>query len=338
MTGLKDFSLEELKSYFKRKKIPAFCAGQIFNWVYKKRVEEFDLMTDLSGERREFLKDNFYFSGLSPVKREISADGAEKFLFKLEDSAVIETVLIPEGKRNTLCLSTQVGCKFKCKFCLSGQGGLKRSLKVSEIINQYLSVRDLISPSKITNVVFMGIGEPLDNFVNVVKAVEILMSPAGLSFRKGGITISTCGLAPEIKELAALNLGVKLSVSLHSADNTVRDKLMPVNKKYPLEELMKAVKQFTKSQKYPVTFEYTLIHNLNTSGKEALGLAKLLRTSKAKVNLIPYNGSRAEYKPRESEVDIFKNELKKRGVFFTLRKPRGRDIKAACGQLRASYQ
>jgi len=336
---LKSFSEEELKEIFKNNGFSHYNASQLFAWAYKRRVENFDLMTDLSKDAREFLKKNFIFSSLKIQKKETSKDQTEKFLFGLDDGSTIETVLIHEGIRSTLCVSSQVGCRFKCAFCMSGKEGLKRDLTVSEIINQYLYVADLIAPKKITNIVFMGVGEPLDNFENVLKAIKVLMNSSGVSFVKRRICISTCGLIPQIKKLTDLNLGIKLSISLHSADEENRSKIMPVNKKYPLRELMPALKAFSKKERYPVTFEYVLIKDLNTSKEDAIKLARLLSGMRGKLNLILYNASFLKYNPPPKEqIESFTAELKKRGVFFTLRKSKGQDIAAACGQLRASWQ
>jgi 23S rRNA (adenine2503-C2)-methyltransferase len=338
MRDIKDYSLEELKTFIVKNNFPRFYAQQIFSWLYKKRVENFDLMTDISKKGREFLKSNFYFSQLKLLKRKTSCDGTEKFLFGLEDNNCIETVVIPEKERNTLCISTQVGCKFSCKFCLSGKDGFKRNLETSEIVNQFLMVSDTISPSKITNIVFMGIGEPLDNFYATVKAIEIFTQPEGIYFGRRRICISTCGLVPQIKKLKDLNLGVKLSISLHSADDKIRNRIMPINKKYPLKDLIKVVKEVAKKERFPITFEYILIKGINIDKNSAEQLAKLLKGINCKINLIPFNEINSEFQsPTNKEINEFKNELKKRGIFFTLRKSRGKDIEAACGQLRFSF-
>ncbi|MDI6792125.1 MAG: 23S rRNA (adenine(2503)-C(2))-methyltransferase RlmN [bacterium] len=350
MEDIKNYTLDELKEFLTTKGYHQFYAKQIFSWLYKKRLEDFDEMTNISKEGRRFLKENFYFSQLKLLKREISRDGTEKFLFNLPDNSGIETVFIPEEKRRTLCLSTQVGCRFNCKFCLSGQGGFKRNLTVSEIINQYLAVADLIAPDKITNVVFMGIGEPLDNFEHTLKAIEIFMEPLGIYLGKRKICISTCGLIPQIKKLSDLKLGIKLSLSLHSPDDNIRTQIMPVNKKHPLGEVIKAIRSFS-NQKYPITFEYILIKGLNTRKEDTLELAKLLRGINYIINLIPYNapaslkpgflkepGFRELKPPLPEEVDNFKEELIKKGIFASVRKSRGEDINAACGQLRALWK
>ncbi|MFH1504932.1 MAG: 23S rRNA (adenine(2503)-C(2))-methyltransferase RlmN [Candidatus Omnitrophota bacterium] len=340
MIDLKSCGLKELEIFFEQRKYPVYTAAQIFRWVYKKRIENFDLMANVSKEAKSFLRDNFYFSKLLVIKKEISSDKTEKFLFKLKDEAAIETVFIPEEKRNTLCVSTQVGCKFQCLFCASAALGFKRNLEVSEIIDQFLYACSLVEPAKITNIVFMGIGEPLDNFDNLTTAIKILIDKQGINFSRSKICVSTCGLPSKIKKLAELNLGLKLSVSLHAGDDSTRQRIMPVNKRYPLKELIKAVREFVKlSGNKPVTFEYVLIQGLNTAKEDALKLAKLLKGINAKINLIPYNSFCPEFQaPLSCEVDNFRSELKKRGIFSIIRKPRGQDIHAACGQLRASLK
>ena len=337
MQDIKNYSLEELKNFLEKKGLPKFYATQIFSWIYKKRVENFEAMTDLSKEARRLLKGIFYFSSLKLSERLISRDGTEKFLFNLEDGNNIETVLIPEGKRNTLCLSTQIGCRFRCKLCVSGIDGLKRNLNVSEITNQYLMVGDLIGLKKITNIVFMGIGEPLDNFDNLIKSIKIMLSPLGLYFGKRRLCISTCGLIPQMRKLLKFHLGVKLSISLHTANSDKRSRIMPVNKKYPLNEVVKLVKELSKSDKFPVTFEYVMIKDFNSGQKDALELVKLIKEIRCKLNIIPYNSSKyfSWQPPSKDDINIFQNILKKYNISFTSRKSRGSDISAACGQLRA---
>jgi len=338
MEDIKNYTLEELNKFLKG--YPSFYAHQVFNWIYKKRIEDFDLMTDISKQARDFLRDNFYFPKLKLLKRLISKDRTEKFLFKLNDNSKIETVLIPEGKRNTLCISTQVGCKFRCRFCLSGLDGFKRNLSVAEIINQYLEVDDYIKPSHITNIVYMGVGEPLDNFINVIKSIKILKSPYGSYFGKKKICLSTCGIIPQIKKLLSLNLEVKLSLSLHCSDSNKRSKLMPINKKYPLKELIKVAKEFANRDRFPVTFEYILIKDFNCNREEAVHLAKLIKGINCKVNIIVYNESKyfSWQAPSICDIQVFKDTLKKNKVFFTFRKSRGDDILAGCGQLRAEFK
>ncbi|MCF7908321.1 MAG: 23S rRNA (adenine(2503)-C(2))-methyltransferase RlmN [Candidatus Omnitrophica bacterium] len=337
MKDVKNYTLKDLKELLQKQGFSNFSAQQVFDWIYRKNVESFDSMSNLSKEIRGFLKENFCFSKVKLSKQEVSVDGTKKFLFTLEDESSIETVVIPKKDRNTLCLSTQVGCKFNCSFCLSGQSGFKRNLKVSEIINQYLEAGKLIAPESITNIVFMGIGEPLDNFVNLIKSIQVLTETKGINFSKRRISISTCGLIPEIEKLIDLKLGVKLSISLHSVDSKKRTKLMPINRRYPLEELIKAARSFSRKEKHLITFEYALLRGYNTSKQDAQALARILRGMRYKVNLISLNCLDAGYKsPDQAELDSFRKELKRAGVFFTLRESRGSDINAACGQLRAS--
>jgi 23S rRNA (adenine2503-C2)-methyltransferase len=336
---INNYTSEELRGYFIRLKLPKFCATQVFEWVYKKKVQSFNAMTNLSKPTRQILEKYFYFSNLVLLKEEISRDTTKKFLWGLKDNFKIESVLIPKDKRLTLCVSTQVGCKFACKFCLSGQAGFKRNLSAAEIVGQYLEITHKPPAQEITNIVFMGIGEPLDNFDNTVKAIKIFREPQGLFFAKRRICLSTCGLAPQIKELAKLKLGIKLSVSLHSANDTVRSRLMPINKKYPLADLVKAVEEFTKDEKYPVTFEYALISGINAGKKDAVELIHLVQGINCKINLIPYNLSGLEFKaPSLSEINAFTQILKEKHIPFTLRQARGEDINAACGQLRAIWR
>ncbi|MCF7916254.1 MAG: 23S rRNA (adenine(2503)-C(2))-methyltransferase RlmN [Candidatus Omnitrophica bacterium] len=326
-------TLVELKEELVRNGFKPYSAKQIFNWIYKRRVKDFSAMTTIAKNQREELENIFYFPELPILKKEESKDGTKKFLFQLTDQETIESVLIPKKERNTLCLSTQVGCKFNCKFCASNIGGFVRNLEVSEIINQYL---ELSKRCNITNIVFMGIGEPLDNLKNVYKAIKILTEPLGINFTKKRITVSTCGLPNKIKELADLNLGIKLSLSLHAADDGKRTKIMPINKKYPLDQLVEALGYYQKKQKYPVTFEYIMINNFNLEESDVKKLAKLVNKIGAKLNLIPYNPTGTDLKSADLvERENFKQKLKEKNIIFTTRKSRGEDINAACGQLRS---
>jgi 23S rRNA (adenine2503-C2)-methyltransferase len=336
--NLTDYTLADLTEYFTAVNLPRFSAGQVFDWVYKKRVEEFNKMTNISKQTKEVLQENFSLTHLKLLKREKSSDATEKFLWQLSDGSKIESVLIPEKERLTLCLSTQVGCKFKCSFCLSGLKGFKRNLGAHEIIGQYLEVY-AITKHRVTNIVFMGIGEPLDNFENTVKAICIFREEKGLGLAKRRICISTCGLVPEINKLAQLKLGIKLSISLHSANNLIRTQLMPINKRYPLAELIASARAFSAAEKYPVTFEYVLISGINSDTQSALALVRLLRGINAKINLMVYNCSTLAFRPPSAkEVESFVAVLKKDKAFFTLRRARGQDINAACGQLRAIWE
>ncbi|MCF7873205.1 MAG: 23S rRNA (adenine(2503)-C(2))-methyltransferase RlmN, partial [Candidatus Omnitrophica bacterium] len=256
MECIYNFSLKELQEKLTLKGFSRYSAKQIFAWIYKEKTQNFSLMTNIAKGKRQELAKMFSFFNFKILKKEKSKDGTQKYLFQLADQETIEAVLIPEKQRKTLCLSTQVGCSFNCKFCASKIGGLIRNLSPAEIANQYLQ---LSRENKITNIVFMGIGEPLDNFKNVVKAIKILTEPAGINFTNKRISISTCGLSDKIKELAELGLGIKLSISLHATLDKKRNELMPINKKYPLADLIKSIKYYNQRQKHPVTFEYILL-------------------------------------------------------------------------------
>ncbi len=339
MNDIKQYSLDELKSAFKDMRLPSFAAGQVFDWIYKKRIEDFDKMSNLSKATRQTLNESFFSAYPKIAERIKSSDNTEKFLFELDDGALIETVLIPEKTRTTLCISTQVGCRFNCKFCMSAKGGFKRNLTASEIINQYLVILDLISPKRITNIVFMGIGEPLDNYDNLTKAIDILQEPIGIALSKRRLCVSTCGIIPNMERLVKSYPLVKLSVSLHSAFNDKRTKIMPVNRKYPIDELIKALKSVSRIQKFPVTFEYVLLSGFNDSKEDASELARILNRLRSKVNLIVYNRSSLDFKSSEEDtIRQFTQILKAKSVTFTLRRSRGEDIDAACGQLRASWK
>ena len=331
-----DFSLGELKGNLKKRKLPTFIAEQIFDWVYKKGISDFDKMTNLSQDLRQKLKKDFCISKAEMENRLRSFDGTKKYLFKLEDGELIESVFIPTQSRNTLCLSSQVGCKFGCRFCASGLLGFKRNLSCAEIISQLLVIKNIHPDSPINNIVFMGMGEPLDNYENVLKTIRIINDEKGLNIGARKITISTCGLIPEIKELAEEGMQFELSVSLHTADSKIRDSLMPVNKKYPLEELIESLKDYIDQTNRQVTFEYVLFKDINSSKAHAEALAKLLRGMKCKVNVIPYNevNEIELYRPSKSQAEFFVKALTKAKVSVTLRRSRGHDINAACGELR----
>ncbi len=333
---IRNFSLDELKVALLSLGQKSFRGQQIFSWIYKKGAQGFDEMSDLSVELRNILKKAFYLATIETKEERKSTDGTEKFLFELEDGSLIESALIPAKDRNTICLSTQVGCRFYCKFCASGIGGFKRNLTTAEIASQATLIKKHSLGKRISHIVFMGTGEPLDNYENVLKAARIFNSSYGLGIAARRITISTSGLIPGIKKLSKENLQVELSVSLHASDNKTRDSLMPINKKYPLEELIKELKEYFTKTHRQITFEYILIHELNCDVESAKKLGKLLSGFDFKLNLIPYNKIE-EFSfepPTKLELLFFQNQLAKEGIRSTLRMPRGRDINAACGQLR----
>jgi 23S rRNA (adenine2503-C2)-methyltransferase len=322
---------------------PKYRAAQVLEWVYQKRVEAFVQMSSLPAALRAALEERFEFVTLEPVRVLGSADTTRKYLFRLGDGALIETVLIPASPalygetsdRRTLCVSTQVGCAYGCKFCASGLDGWSRNLSAGEIVAQVVRVEKL-SGERVSNLVFMGMGEPLANFKNLQPALEILNAPWGVEIGARRITISTSGLAPQIRQLAELPMQVRLAVSLHGATDGVREQIMPVNKKYPLSQLLEACEYFARRRKQRITFEYILIRGVNDRPGDAAALAEVAGRVGAKVNCIPYNtveGLEWE-RPDEAQQEVFMGVLKRAGVAATLRREKGHDIAAACGQLR----
>lgn len=331
---IKNFTLNELKKVIRGIGEKPYRAKQIFFGIYRKYLCRFQEMKNLPKELIGRLNQRYYIGDLELDKHLKSSDGTEKFLYKLRDGNFIETVLICSGNRKTLCLSTQLGCKFGCAFCASGRIGLVRDLTPSEIVNQILFLRQDFK-YKITNYVFMGMGEPLDNYENTLKAVRIMNEPSGLEIGARRITISTCGVIPGIDRLKDSGLQVNLSVSLHTTDNKLRDEFVPINRRYPLEELVKVCKKYIAKTGRKITLEYILIKDKNHSLQDADKLAEIAKDLKAKVNLIRCSTiSVLSYKsPGEKQIKIFMERLTKKGVIQTLRKSKGSDIQAACGQL-----
>jgi len=341
MQDIKDLSLDELTDFFKQRSIPQYRARQVFSWIYKKGAQSFDQMSDLSSSLRNRLKEDFFLFSLELINSEKSRDKTTKFLFALKDKNLIEAVIIPTEKRITGCVSTQAGCRFGCKFCASGISGFKRNLSVGEIIEEVLLLKKNSKDKKLTHIVFMGIGEPLDNYDNTLKAIRIINSPNALNIGARRITISTAGIIPGIKRLSDENLQVELSVSLHAADDEVRTALMPVNKIYPLKDLLGTCRDYIVKTGRQITFEYVLIKGVNSDLQNARNLCTILKSLRlCKVNLIPANIVK-EYRiepPNKLDILLFRDHLLKDGINVTLRKPRGEDIAAACGQLRARYE
>jgi 23S rRNA (adenine2503-C2)-methyltransferase len=322
---------------------PAYRAGQVMEWIYSKRVEGFEQMSNLPAALRSQLAGEYAFHALESVRVLGSADTTRKFLFRLADGALIESVLIPASPalygepsdRRTLCVSTQVGCAYGCKFCASGLDGWTRNLSAGEIVGQVLRV-EALSGERVSNMVFMGMGEPLANFSNLQNALEILNSPWGVGIGARRITISTSGLAPQIRLLADNPLQVRLAISLHGATNEVRQQIMPVNRKYPLEELLEACAYHASRKKQRITFEYILIEGINDRREDALSLVEIAKRVQAKVNCIPYNtvDGLPWKRPGEERLDAFMAVLERGGIPATIRREKGHDIAAACGQLR----
>ncbi|MDI6790255.1 MAG: 23S rRNA (adenine(2503)-C(2))-methyltransferase RlmN [Thermodesulfobacteriota bacterium] len=334
---LRDMTLPELESWVLSAGLECFRAGQIFRWLWRGDVTSLDQMTNLGKELREKLSELSYISHLHPKEIERSQDGTQKFLFALSDGNYIESVLIPEKGHYTLCLSSQAGCAMGCRFCLTGKGGFKRNLKTSEIVNQVLAVqRTLLPGEKLTNLVFMGMGEPLANYENVLKSLRILLAEEGCGFSSRRVTVSTCGLVPQMDRLGK-DITVNLAVSLHAPDNETRSFLMPINRTYPLEVLIEACRHFPLPQRRMITFEYLLIDGVNDAPEQARALAKLLRDVRAKINLIPFNAyPGSEFKPPPPErVLAFQQILIKNHYTTMIRQSKGADISAACGQLHA---
>jgi 23S rRNA (adenine2503-C2)-methyltransferase len=335
---IRDLSLEELAAYLSCVGAEPFRAGQIFQWIYQKGAWGFDAMTNVPKELRDRLKDSFILKPNEIAKKVISEDGTTKFLFDLHDHEKIESVLIPTPTRTTACISTQAGCKFGCKFCASGIGSWSRNLTCAEIVTQVLHVRQeaLKHQRPLTNIVFMGTGEPLDNFSNLMKAIRIINSNKGPHIGARHITISTVGVVPKIKELSQEGLQVELAISLHGYDNPSRDALMPVNKKYPFDELIAACREYVRKTHRQITFEYVLIKDLTCTPHAVAGLKKAFKGIICKMNLVPYNPvSEFDHQtPSRAEMLKFKSSLEASGIHATIRTPRGKDVNAACGQLR----
>lgn len=340
ITDIRNYSLEELEGVFKRWGLSGYRARQVFSWIYQERVSSFEAMTNLSLDLRSRLKERFIFRPLELEKLQESSDGTRKFLFRLEDGNLIESVLIPVKERLTACLSSQAGCPFSCGFCASGISGFKRNLETAEITGELLEIRRGLGRGRaLTNVVFMGTGEPLDNYENVLKAIRIINAPRGFNIGARRITISTCGIIPGIERLSGEGLQIELSVSLHAADNKTRSRLMPVNKKYPLKELISACREYAAATKRQVTFEYVLIKGLNCSREAADNLTRLLSGWECKLNLLVYNPVQEfPCQPAdEREIEFFVWLLRKQRIMVTMRRSRGKDIDGACGQLRLKF-
>jgi 23S rRNA (adenine2503-C2)-methyltransferase len=336
-TNILTFGEAGLKSFVEGLGMPGYRAAQIARWIYAEGKTSFEGMTNLSKADRERLSESAEIRIPELLSRLVSSDGAEKYLFGLEDGETVESVLIPDEKRVTLCISSQAGCALGCRFCLTGAGGFRRDLTAHEITGQVFAASGLAAPQAVTNIVMMGMGEPLLNRENVFEALRRLTSPRmfGISTRK--ITLSTAGVVPALRELGESGLGVNLAVSLNAATDEVRDKIMPINKKYPIKALMAALKAYPLPPRRRITIEYVLIGGVNDSAEDAKRLAKLLRGLSCKVNLIPYNEHEGSVykKPEEGAVLAFQEVLKSKDYTAFIRESMGADILAACGQLRA---
>jgi len=329
---------EHLHNFLLEHKIESYRAHQIFIWVYHYKRYDFDLMTNLSKPLRILLKQHFYFALPKIQSATKSQDGSIKYLFQLEDGLTIESVWMPTDQRKTLCVSTQVGCRLACDFCMTGAMGLKRNLSSHEIIGQHLAVnQDLTPDNQVTNIVLMGMGEPLDNYDATVDAVRLMILPEALRLSSRKITLSTAGQVDLIKKFQREDLHVNLAISLNATENKTRGDIMPINKKYPIEDLMNCLKNYPLKPSRRFTFEYVMLKGVNDKDDDAKRLAKLLHGIPCKINLIPFNKfSFSSYEqPSEERIHTFQHYLLKKNHTVFIRKNRATDILGACGQLAA---
>lgn len=351
---LKNLTQDDLAAEMTKLGEPAYRAGQILAWIYRQRVASIDAMSNLPKSLREKLAAAFDFTALNLARKQGARDATQKFLWQLSDGQFVESVLIPaspalygdRSDRHTLCVSTQVGCAYGCKFCASGLDGFKRNLTPAEIVDQILAVereadhiaprRSAIGPRLVNNLVFMGMGEPLANYDNVLRAIRLITAPWGVGIGARKITVSTSGLVPQIQKLADEPQQIRLAVSLHGATDEVRAKIMPVNRRWPLKELLAACESYGQRRQRMMTFEYILIDGVNDSLDQAEKLAGIAKRLRAKVNLIPYNAVEGLpwKRPGEERQLAFHKVLRRHAIPATLRLEKGTDIDAACGQLR----
>ena len=338
MQNIYGYSIEDLEKYFESIGEKKFKATQVFEWLYKKRVTSFDDMTNIKKDVITKLKANFSINQLHIIDKKSDVD-VHKYLFELNDSEKIEAVLMNHDYGNSLCVSSQVGCNMGCAFCESGRLKKVRNLEAYEMVLQILMVEKDLN-IRISHIVLMGIGEPLDNYDNVVKFIDIVNSPKGIDIGSRHITVSTCGVVPKIREFMNLGKQVNLAISLHAPNNELRSKLMKINKVYPIEEVIKVVKEYIAKTNRRVTFEYIMLKDINDKEVHALELAKLLKGINCYVNLIPYNEtSHIEFKKTDnSQIMRFYDILKKNNIGVTVRREFGSKVKAACGQLRAEHR
>lgn len=347
MQSIYDFTLDELKEELK----PSFRAKQVYNWIYKKYASSYDEMKNIPNDLKEQLKENYALDIMKIVKKEQSLDGSIKYLFQLHDGLTVEAVLllmkkkkisedgkIERSEKYTVCISSQVGCKVGCTFCLTAKGGFIRNLTVGEYIAQIVNIKrdNNIAENKSLNIVYMGMGEPLDNYKNFVKAVKVFSELDGLAISRRRQTVSTSGISSKIEKLGKEDLGIQLAISLHAVDDKLRSELIPMNKAYNIESIINAVRNFPVDARKKVMFEYLVIKDKNDDIKSADKLLKLLNGIKAKVNLIyfnPYPGTPYQ-RPESKDMVKFQEYLINKGLLCTIRESKGLDISAACGQLK----
>jgi 23S rRNA (adenine2503-C2)-methyltransferase len=338
--NIKKFNLQQTEDIINKLSLPSYRTNQLIQWIYKKYVNSIDEITEWSKSLRKTFSEKYYIGSIKLFDRKISKDRTQKFLWELEDGEKIESVLISDKHRLTLCISSQVGCPLKCRFCLTGKIGFKRNLHAWEIVDQFIQVSRLIKAEglRLTNIVFMGMGEPLLNFDNVVEALWRFKNLIEFSPRR--ITVSTAGIIPAIKELPYKAPTVKLAISLNATDQKTRSFLMPINKKYPLHALLKILGEYPLKPGQRITFEYVMLKGINSSEEDALRLSQILKGISSKINLIPFNPwEGCEFKkPGEYEILKFQEILASKGYSVFIRKSKGKDILAACGQLKALYR
>jgi 23S rRNA (adenine2503-C2)-methyltransferase len=336
---VKNYTLPELEAWVESIGERRFRARQLFQHVYARRVRSWSECSDLSKMFRAQLEHGAHLDALELIKKQEASDGTRKYLFGLHDGHAIEAVLIPDPPRHTLCISSQVGCALGCQFCLTGTMGLKRNLNAAEIVDQICQVqRDTGSGARITNLVFMGMGEPLANYDSVLRAIKVIMDPLGLDFSHRRITLSTAGLVPQLVRLGQ-DSPVNLAISLHAPDDELRSRIMPINRTYPLASLMAACRDYPLPPRKRITFEYILLEGVNDAPAQARSLVRLLQNVRAKVNLIPFNPHEGSIfrKPSEDRLLAFQDVLLKAGLTTIIRQSRGGEIGAACGQLAGSH-
>ena len=335
-TDLKNLSPSELEDFIASFGKERYRSIQILRWLYQRGIHSFDEMTNLSKKFRQAMEQVSFISVLLPLLVEESRDGTKKFLFQLEDGNRIESVLIPDKKRLTLCLSTQVGCAMGCRFCLTGKKGLKRNLTTAEIVNQILAVRETLpEKTSITNIVLMGMGEPLANYENTLKAIGLMTHPEAFKFSSRRVTLSTVGLLPELEQLTREKVRFRLAISLNASDEETRSHLMPINRRHPLKRILEVCRKFPLQPRARITFEYVMLQGENDSLEDAKRLLKMLKGIPSKVNLIPLNEASGIpfEKPLEERVRQFQDILMEGGLTAIVRTSKGADISAACGQL-----
>ena len=338
MKNIYDYTLSELENLFVYLGYKKFNASQVYDWIYKKRIKSFNEMTNVKKELIDYLNENFMLGSIEVVERQEDIDVA-KFLFRLEDDQKVEAVYMHHDYGHSLCISTQVGCNMSCAFCESGRLKKRRDLKTSEMVEQILAVEKELN-LRITHIVLMGIGEPFDNYDNVMKFIDIVNCGKGIELGARHITVSTSGIVPKIKEFAKSDKQVNLAISLHASNDELRRKLMPIDKAYPLDTLMEAIKEYIGKTNRRVTFEYIMLDHVNDTKENALELVNLLKGMNCYVNLIPYNEtSHIDFKKSSQErIMNFYDILKKNNINVTIRREFGSKVSAACGQLRANHE